>query len=75
MINHNAISPRPLVQLELDLEQQVGDLNAAESRALAAKLVRWAHQLQVKASVLESHALPQPKRSLRRLCERQLRLN
>jgi len=66
MKNQKTISSRPLVQLELPLQQQAGDLNASESRALAGKLERWAHQLRVKAAVLDAHfsrpSLPRLKR-------------
>ena len=33
-MNHKPIPPRPLVQLELELEKVAGDLNAAQSRFL-----------------------------------------
>ena len=74
-VNMKSPPIRPLVQLELDLQEQAGDLNAAECRALASKLARWAHQLRVKAAVLEAHEAPQPRPALRALCRRRLLLN
>lgn len=69
------IPPRPLVQLELELEAQAGGLDALHCRILAAKLSRWSHQLQVKARVLESHSGPRPRPFLKRLSKRKLFLN
>ena len=74
-MNLKTIPPRPLVQLELPLQEQAGDLNASQSRALAAKLERWAHQLRVKAAILDAHAQPRPRRGLRPLVRRRLALN
>ena len=55
-------TPRsPLVQLELALEAKAGGYDAGQCRRLAEKLSRWAHQLTVKAKVLESH-LSRPSR-------------
>jgi hypothetical protein len=75
MNDHKPIASRPLVQLELPLQQQAGDLNAAQSRFLAAKFERWAHQLRMKAAILEAHAAPRPRRGLRVLPPRRLVLN
>ena len=42
--------------MELPLEIKAGLYNAAQCRALASKLARWAHQLTVKAAVLEARS-------------------
>jgi hypothetical protein len=74
-LNPKITSSRPLVQLELSLQEQAGDLNAAQSRAMASRLERWAHQLRVKAAILEAHSKPRPRRALKPLWPRRLLLN
>jgi hypothetical protein len=49
-----------LVKLEPDLDAIAGMLKPKERRALAKVYLRWSHELEVSANVIEHHALSKP---------------
>ena len=61
--------------LEPKLELQASCLNACQCRQLARVYDRWAHQLKMKAAILDVDAAPPPRRVLRRLPTQKLLLN
>jgi hypothetical protein len=63
------------IVLEPELEEIANSLNAAQRRALASKLERWAKELRVSAFILERDAAPRPRPALKRLAPRRLLLN
>jgi hypothetical protein len=75
MNNPNPPPKRKLIQLELELEFIAGNYDAAKCRAVAKVYIRWAHQLEIKASVLDAHARPVPRPVLPRLSRRKLLRN
>lgn len=66
---------RSLIQLEPDLEELAGHLNAHERVMLAKKFFRWSKQLYVSVRILRRNSGPKPRATLKRLPERLLRLN
>ena len=46
---------RKLVQLELALEARAENWDVKKRRAMAAIYLRWSHQLNVSANVIEAH--------------------
>lgn len=65
----------PTVQLEPELEEIAGHLNAHKRVMLARKFFRWSKQLYVTAQILRRHAQPKPPPSLKRCPQRRLALN
>jgi len=55
------------VRLEPDLQMQVATYTPAQRRATAKVFIRWAHQLEISARVLESQRVPWKRRSLPRI--------
>lgn len=71
----NVCMKRSLIQLEPDLEELAGHLNAHERVMLAKKFFRWSKQLYVSVRILRRNSGPKPRATLKRLPERLLRLN
>ncbi len=70
-----ANSPKPVI-LEPNLEARASDYDPLQCRALAALYRRWAHQLSIKARILEirrHRATPPP--AIKKLSQGRLRRN
>lgn len=63
------------IRLEPDLQIEVCTMPPEERRALAVRFIRWAHQLEVSANVLERQSVPWKRRSLPRISPCAIRLN
>jgi hypothetical protein len=75
LMNIKKDKPYCPVILEPELEQDACLWTAAQRRAAARKMRRWARQLEVSAFILERHAKPRSKSSLRALKPEKLALN
>ena len=64
-----------LVILEPGLEEQAVGLNATQCRKLAGVYERWAHQLRVKAKILDRVHGPRAKPQLPKLSRAKTLLN
>jgi hypothetical protein len=66
---------KPKIILEYALEVHAAELNAWQCRDLADVYVRWAHQLRVKAKMMEQCQQPLKRQRLKRLPVSEQRLN
>jgi hypothetical protein len=66
-----------LVKLEPELQAIAGAMKPGERRALAKVYLRWSHELEVSANVIEHHALSKPwrRRRVPRIAPSRLVLN
>lgn len=67
--------PFHLVKLDPDLQAEVAHCTPEERRRLAVVYRKYAHQLEISASVLEKHSSPWRRRALPRFCPRRLPWN
>jgi len=67
--------PFHLVRVDAEIQKEVAHLTPPERRHLADNFRRFAHQLEITASVLEKHSSPSQRRRLPRVSRSALPLN